>query len=210
MPDPLLTLNEYRDLVEQAPILIWRAGPNTECNYFNERWLAFTGRTLDQEMGNGWAEGVHPDDLQRCLDIYLAAFRRREVFEMEYRLRRRDGAYRWIFDRGVPFDGPDGTFAGYIGSCIDVTEQVEARNKLQEMREAELRRLRGMLPMCASCKKIRDDAGYWQAVEVYITGHADVDFSHGLCPACTERYFPGRGENRRRDEDEGAKVRLKR
>ncbi len=97
-----LSLEEYRSIVEQAPILIWRADTTGECNYFNEQWLAFTGRTMAQETGNGWAEGVHPDDFRRCLDIYLGHFNRRAVFEMEYRLRRHDGAYRWLFDRGVP------------------------------------------------------------------------------------------------------------
>jgi diguanylate cyclase (GGDEF)-like protein len=94
---------------------------------------------MEQEMKNGWAEGVHPDDLDRCLKIYLDTFQKREIFEMEYRLRRHDGRYRWIFDRGVPFKGSDGKFAGYIGSCIDVTEKVEAREYLQKIhRKLEL------------------------------------------------------------------------
>src|SRR5579862_9534295 len=117
---------EYECIVEQAPIMIWRSGRNAECDYFNERWLDFTGRKMEQELGNGWTEGVHPDDLQRCLNVYLTAFKTREIFEVEYRLRRHDGTYRWIFDRGVPFNDSDGTFAGYIGSAIDVTEKIEA------------------------------------------------------------------------------------
>jgi hypothetical protein len=93
-------------------------------------------------------------------------------------------------NRGAPYLDEGGAFAGYIGSCIDITEQVEAREKLRQMRDAELRKLRGMLPICASCKKIRDDKGYWQVVEVYVRDHSDVDFSHGLCPECMPRYFP--------------------
>jgi PAS domain S-box-containing protein len=89
-----------------------------ECDYFNEMWLAFTGRSMEQEMGNGWAEGVHPEDLDKCLKIYTDHFARREIFEMEYRLRRFDGVYRWIFDRGAPFRR--GNLR--IGSCIDVTK----------------------------------------------------------------------------------------
>lgn len=139
MENNLLSFEEYMVLVEQAPIMIWRSNTTTACDYFNGRWLVFTGRTMEQEMENGWAEGVHPDDLDKCLKIYLGTFQKREVFEMEYRLRRHDGRYRWIFDRGVPFKGPDGQFAGYIGSCIDVTEKVEAREYLQKMhRELEL------------------------------------------------------------------------
>lgn len=185
-----LSSEEYRVLVEQAPILIWRANTTTECDYFNERWLAFTGRSFEQEYGNGWAEGVHADDLQRCLGIYLGAFAKREAFEMEYRLRRHDGVYRWIFDRGVPFFGPNGDFSGYIGSCIDVTEKFEAQEALQKAQMAEMNTLRGFLPICASCKDIRDDKGYWREIEVYLRDHSEAQFSHGLCPKCMKNLYP--------------------
>jgi PAS domain S-box-containing protein len=208
MADIVLSPEEYRVLVEQSPILIWRADTSTECDYFNERWLTFTGRTMAQESGNGWAEGVHPDDFQRCLDIYLGAFGRREVFEMEYRLRRHDGVYRWLFDRGVPFFNPDGTFAGYIGSCADVTEKIEAQEALREAQQAEVNQLRGLLPICASCKNIRDDRGYWSAIEVYVRDRSEVTFTHGICPACAQKLYPGFGadekdENQLAGEDTG-------
>src|SRR6476659_705111 len=105
------TATEYRLLVQHSPVMIWRSGLDAACDYFNETWLAFTGRTLEQEMGNGWAEGVHPEDFKRCVKHYLDHFHRRQEFEMEYRLRRHDGAWRWIFDRGVPFTNDDGEFA---------------------------------------------------------------------------------------------------
>ncbi|MEW6490502.1 MAG: PAS domain-containing protein [Thermodesulfobacteriota bacterium] len=190
MTTPLLSAEEYQILVEQAPILIWRAGPDTRCNYFNERWLSFTGRTLEQEQGNGWAEGVHPEDMSRCLEIYLSAFGRRDIFEMEYRLRRADGFYRWLFDRGVPFFSSDGTFAGYIGSCTDVTDRVEAQEELKRGKEAEIQALRGLLPICMYCKKIRDNAGSWQDVAVYISERSKADFTHGICPACLVHHYP--------------------
>ncbi|NMO17041.1 PAS domain-containing sensor histidine kinase [Pyxidicoccus fallax] len=123
---PLLPPDQYRALVEHHPTMIWRAGLDAKCDYFNETWLSFTGRTLEQEMGNGWAEGVHPDDFDRCLKIFLDGFGRRQPFEMEYRLRRHDGVYRYIFDRGVPFWDDSGAFAGFIGSCVDVHERREA------------------------------------------------------------------------------------
>ncbi len=117
----------FRQVANTAPVLIWMSGCNRLCNYFNQQWLEFTGRALEMELGNGWAEGVHPDDVKGCLATYTKAFDLRESFKMEYRLRRLDGEYRWIFDIGVPRFNADGSFAGYIGSCVDVTE-----NKLAE------------------------------------------------------------------------------
>jgi PAS domain S-box-containing protein len=187
---PVIGFNEYKTLVEQAPIMIWRADVTMGCDYFNERWLSFTGRTMEQEYGNGWAEGVHADDLPRCLKIYTESFAQHKIFEMEYRLRRWDGAFRWIFDRGVPFNGISGEFAGYIGSCIDVTERVDAQAQLKAAQEAEIKTLRGLLPICSGCKKIRDERNYWQNVEVYVTEHFDAHFTHGLCPDCLKKYFP--------------------
>ena len=127
---------EYRLLVEHSPVMSWRSGIDAKCNYFNATWLEFSGRTLEQELGYGWAEGVHPDDVQRCVTIYLDHFARREPFEMEYRLRRHDGEYRGLFDRGVPFTNEAGDFAGYIGSCVDIDERRKAdQAKIQHSME---------------------------------------------------------------------------
>ena len=182
-----LTMKEYQALVEQAPILIWRANTSALCDYFNERWLAFRGRTLEQEYGNGWAEGVHPDDFDRCLRIFLDGFNMREVFEMEYRLLRYDGVYRWIFDRGVPFSDENGEFAGYIGSCADVTERVEAQEALRLSMEREINTLKGIIPICSYCKKIWNDQESWQQLETYLSEHSQAMFSHGICPNCYEK-----------------------
>jgi PAS domain S-box-containing protein len=184
MPE-CLSGTEYAALVEQAPIMIWRANITAECDYFNERWLLFRGRTMDQEIGNQWADGVHPDDFDLCLQTYRGAFERRESFEMYYRLKRADGDYRWVFDRGVPFYGDHGAFCGYIGSCIDVTARFEARRCADEARERELARLRGLLRICSSCKKICNTVGEWEQLETYIAGHSETDFTHGMCPDCT-------------------------
>src|SRR5260221_7242398 len=120
----------FRLLADSAPVMIWTSGIDKLCTYFNAPWLAFTGRTIEQELGNGWAEGVHPADKQRCVDIYISSFDAREPFSMDYRLRRFDGQYRWVLDNGIPFYAPDGTFTGYIGSCIDITERRSLEQQL--------------------------------------------------------------------------------
>src|SRR5258706_15871862 len=103
-------------------VMIWRSGADMGCTYFSQSWLEFTGRGLREELGDGWATGVHPDDLARCLGIYQSAFVMRREFQMRYRLRHYDGQYRWILDIGTPEWGANGRFLGYVGSCVDVTE----------------------------------------------------------------------------------------
>jgi PAS domain S-box-containing protein len=123
----------FRLVANAAPVMIWMSGPDKLCSYFNQPWLKFTGRSIHAELGNGWAENVHPEDLTACLDTYNSAFDRREPFEMEYRLRRHDGEYRWVLDLGVPRFNQDGSFAGYIGTGIDVTDRKLAEESLADM-----------------------------------------------------------------------------
>lgn len=125
----------FRSMADTAPVLIWMSGPNKLCTFFSKTWLDFTGRDLEQELGNGWTEGVHPDDHERCLAIYADAFDARREFTMEYRLRRRDGEYRWISDKGVPRLAPDGTFLGYIGCVDDISERKLAEAEAVQFRE---------------------------------------------------------------------------
>src|SRR5262245_1306306 len=120
----------FRLVANTAPVMIWMSGADKLCTYFNRPWLEFTGRSLDAEMGNGWTDGVHPEDLRQCLDIYTNGFDQRKSFQMEYRLRRYDGEYRWLLDSGVPRFNSDGSFAGYIGSAIDITERKLAEEAL--------------------------------------------------------------------------------
>ena len=130
----------FRHVANTAPVMIWMAGTDKLCNYFNEPWLHFTGRALEAELGNGWADGVHPDDLPRCLHTYTDSFDRREPFRMEYRLRRYDGEYRWILDTGVPRFTEERQFTGYIGSCIDVTDRKVAEETVADLERRLLER----------------------------------------------------------------------
>ncbi len=123
----------YLKIFEEFPALIWRSRLDKLCDYFNKTWLEFTGRTMEQEFGNGWAEGVHPDDFDFCLQTYVTAFDKREAFLMEYRMKDKFGEYRWIRDFGRPFYDLDNTFLGYIGSCYDITEIKDNELRLIEL-----------------------------------------------------------------------------
>lgn len=127
----------FRTMADAAPVYIWLSGIDQLCYYFNQPWLEFTGRTLEEEIGNGWTEGVHPDDFKFCLDTYQKSFDLRQPFEMEYRLRRYDGEYRWVLDRAVPRFSPDGRFEGYVGSCLDISDR--------KLYEREIKRLNASL-----------------------------------------------------------------
>ena len=125
----------FRTMADTAPVMIWVAGADKLCTYFNKGWLDFTGRSMNQELGEGWTEGIHRDDYRPCLDTYFAAFDAHQPFTMEYRLRRHDGTHRWVLDSGVPRFGPYGTFLGYIGSCVDITDRKHAEEHLHLAKE---------------------------------------------------------------------------
>lgn len=138
----------FRVMADSAPIMMWMAGTEKGCTDFNRGWLEFTGRSVAEEIGDGWAVGVHPADLPNCITTYESAFDQRRPFTMEYRLRRHDGEYRWITDTGVPRFLPDGSFVGYIGCCVDVDDQKQAElarvdlsRRLMTAQEAERTRI---------------------------------------------------------------------
>lgn len=119
-------------LGDQAPAMMWRAEAGKNCTWFSRSWLEFRGRTATQESGRGWTEGVHPDDVRQCDQAFRQAFEARAEFTTSFRLRRRDGAYRWILETGRPYTSPGGAFLGFIGSCADITLQKDAERRLHE------------------------------------------------------------------------------
>jgi PAS domain S-box-containing protein len=131
----------FQQLADKMPVMIWMSGTDMGCFYFNREWLDYRGRTTEQEFGNGWAEGVHPDDLEQCVQHYVGSFEKRISFAMSYRLMHHSGEYRWILDRGMPHHGAEGEFLGYYGGCAEtpveaaVTRIAELRKSLHQMRE---------------------------------------------------------------------------
>ena len=134
----------FRDLADAAPVMIWIVDTESECTYVNKRFLDFTGRNEEQELGQGWMQGIHPDEHDATAETYTSSFNQRQHFSLEYRLRRHDGEYRWIMDCGVPRFSPDGVFLGYVGSCLDITERKESEVALQ-IAHAELHQLKNQL-----------------------------------------------------------------
>lgn len=134
----------FRNMADNAPVMIWVSAPDKSCTYVNKRWLDFTGRSMEQELGNGWAEAIHPEDRDRSFQIYANSVDERKPFGMEYRLRRRDGEYRWIYDTGVPRFSHAGEFLGATGSCLDITERKQSEVELQKAHD-ELKQLKNQL-----------------------------------------------------------------
>jgi PAS domain S-box-containing protein len=160
----------FRAMADAAPVMIWASDPSKLCNYFNQPWLDFVGRPLSKELGNGWAENVHQDDYDVCLQTYNSAFDARRSFTMEYRLRRHDGEYRWILDNGVPRLASDGSFAGYIGSCIDITSRKRNEDELRELKDradADVLALRDLHELNV---QLTTSTGLFQAYEKILDG----------------------------------------
>jgi PAS domain S-box-containing protein len=129
----------FRDFADSAPVMIWVSDPGAKCTWFNQPWLAFTGRTMEEELGDGWMENVHPEDAARCRNTYRSAYERREPFRLGFRLRRHDGEWRHVDNTGVPHYATDGAFIGFIGSCADVTDARRWEAALRRSREELLR-----------------------------------------------------------------------
>lgn len=122
----------FQQIADSAPVLMWVAGTDAMLTWFNKPWLEFRGRTLEEESGDGWFSGVHPEDLDRCLKVFADHFAWRRPFQMEYRLQRHDGVYHWVLDHGSPRFGPAEEFLGFVGSCTDITERKMTEIALRE------------------------------------------------------------------------------
>jgi PAS domain S-box-containing protein len=163
-PDIVQRLRETEDrfkvMADSSPVMLWMSAVDSNCYFFNKPWLDFTGRTLEQEVGSGWSEGVHFEDFQHCLDTYLDHFNARKPFRMRYRLRRHDGQYRWLLDTGVPRYSPDGTFMGFVGSCIDIQEMVEANEALANLNATLERRVEERTAQLADANRELEQFAY--------------------------------------------------
>jgi PAS domain S-box-containing protein len=184
----------FRHMTDAAPMLVWMSGTDRLCHYFNKPWLDFTGRMMDQELGNGWAEGIHPDDFDRCLHTYMTAFDTRQPFEMDYRLRRFDGQYRWVVDVGVPRFTSDGQFLGYIGSCMDITDRKQAAEevlKLNQSLDRQVKKLETLLEVIPigigiaedpQCQVIRINLSFAEQLGISSQVNASLSASPGDRP----------------------------
>ena len=142
----------FRTMADTAPVMIWMSGVQKGCTFLNKSWLDFSGRTLEQELGYGWMESIHPEDRYRFLLVYDKAFELRQQFITEFRLRRADCEYHWVFNKAAPRFAADAIFLGYIGSCIDITERkrAEAETLLLQQELAHVNRMSTMGELAAS------------------------------------------------------------
>lgn len=191
---------QFREMADAAPVLIWLADAAGRRTFFNQTWHSFTGRTRIQELGEGWLSGVHPDDRAAVAAATRGHASADAVEAREYRLRGADGQYRWLLERsGVRHDAT-GTYAGMVGSCTDITDRKRVETEREQLVHelqgalATVKTLRGLIPVCAWCKKMRNDQGYWSQIEVFLRENSDAQVSHGICPDCLSKMCPDAGE----------------
>ena len=192
MPQAVPNIDLFRLIADSAPVMIWMSGVDKLCTYFNKTWTDFTGRSLDQELGNGWLEGVHCDDKARCMKTYVDSFDCRAEFRMEYRLRRYDGEYRWLLDIGVPRFNSNQAFAGYIGIGVDVTDRKHAERALERTTER--------LQLSMEAGRIGGWETNFETGERFWFGktHELMDMSPGQIPSSEEAWSRVHPEDRAR------------
>lgn len=163
----MLSLADYQELTDRAPVMLWRADAQGRCDWLSARALAFTGAPGPSE--DAWAAGIHPDDLDRCLAAFRAHLAARTPFELAYRLRRADGAYRVVADHAALRFDAAGRFAGFVGTRVERGSAPLAPTPL---------------PICACCSRVRDPSGSWDEVARHLEARGLVSFTHTYCPAC--------------------------
>ena len=175
-----LSTDECLLLLDALPAMVWRTNEAAECLYCNRTWLEFTGW---QKAGRGGLLAIHPEDRLRFQGVYRAAALHRQPFQVQYRLRRRDGVYRTVLDQATPLSDAAGRFTGYLGACMDVTGRLAPDESSQDG-------WRALMPICSHCKSIRDADGEWRSVESFLEHHSEAGLSHGICPNCVEKLYP--------------------
>jgi PAS domain S-box-containing protein len=168
----------FRSIAEQSPMMVWRTDPAGRCDYFNQTWLDFRGRSQAQETGEGWTSGIHPEDLERVQDAFRVATAAREPFEIVSRLQRRDDVYRWIVHRGAPYFDAHGTFLGYLGSGLDITERIELESALERQSEHKSRLMAALSHDARTPLNAVVLAA--QLLQTQITGHEDFEVQESL------------------------------
>lgn len=188
-------LHDYRLLMDEVPAMIWLMEPLTMAiTYRNRSSSVFVGEGTPGETADtadaidAWKGRLHPDDADRYVAEVAVCIREGRPLSIEFRTLRTDGVYRWVVDQAVPYFSGDGSLAYYVGSTLDITEQVQAEHELRARERAELERLRSILPICSHCRRIRDLEGEWHDIEEYVGAQMSADFSHGLCPGCLSLY----------------------
>jgi PAS domain S-box-containing protein len=186
----------FRCLTLATAQIVWTTNPKGEVTGDLPSWCLFTGQKPENVRGWGWLDAIHPDDLAGATQAWRQSLDSANPYDAECRLLHRDGSYRYVSIRAVAICEQDGSVREWMGACADITDRktVEAERErlLAELREtlAEVKTLKGFIPICASCKKIRDDKGFWDQLESYISRHSDATFTHGICPECATRMYP--------------------
>jgi PAS domain S-box-containing protein len=187
--------DRYRSLAENTSDLLYRTDQQGKIVFLSKSVYELSGYTMEEAIGMNMAEDVYlvPEEREQ----FLSALRKEgKVTNFSARLKRKDGSVWWASTNAHFFLDENGEVGGVEGIARDITElrtaQEAQKNLIEELKGAmaKIRTLSGMLPICSSCKKIRDDKGYWTRLEAYIYEHTDAQLSHGLCPDCAKKLYP--------------------
>jgi PAS domain S-box-containing protein len=187
MPNECRSIDDYKLLLESSPMMIWMANTEQKFDYFNRKWRDFRGNGPGDDNGKVWLSAIYAEDRKLFIDMFLDAFERRECFESEFRLLDRDGTYRWVYCSGAPVEDSIGSFAGFIGTCMDINGHIQ-RERVFERLLAEIKQ-DGVIPICSSCNKVRDRHGNWHTLEEVLQNPGALEFSHTVCPDCEKQLY---------------------